>query len=224
MKPSNIFIVRHGQSEGNVDKTIYERQPDYTLNLTEKGVKQALNAGEEIYNLCSNSKAAMFYISPFYRARQTAHHIKKAFHSMEIKSIEDVRLREQEWGQHIAGSFNEDYEVQRDQHGHFYWRFPHGESCADVYDRISTFLSTLHRDFEKPDFPHNVIIVTHGMTMRVLLMRWFHMSVEEFELLANPKNAAFYHLTLDRVSGKFSLANKVQKYKQWKHDYVYKAE
>ena len=34
MKPQNIFIIRHGQSQGNVDKNIYKTQPDYTLKLT----------------------------------------------------------------------------------------------------------------------------------------------------------------------------------------------
>ena len=41
MKPENIFIVRHGESEGNVDKTIYERKPDYAITLTSTGKNQA---------------------------------------------------------------------------------------------------------------------------------------------------------------------------------------
>ncbi|MCJ7695420.1 MAG: histidine phosphatase family protein, partial [Anaerolineaceae bacterium] len=55
-------------------------------------------------------------------------------------------------------------------------------------DRVSTFLESLHRDFQKHDSPENVLIVTHGMMLRLFLMRWFHWSVEEFESLRNPKN------------------------------------
>ena len=33
-----------------------------------------------------------------------------------------------------------------------------------------------------------MLIVTHGMTLRLFLMRWFHWSVEEFEALRNPGN------------------------------------
>ena len=53
----------------------------------------------------------------------------------------------------------------------FYYRIPDGESGADVYDRVSTFLETLYRDFAKPDYPENTIIVTHGMTLRLFFMR-----------------------------------------------------
>ena len=76
--------------------------------------------------------------------------------------------------------------VNRDAYGTFYYRISEGESGADVYDRVSDFFGTLHRDFEKPDFPANALIVTHGMTLRLFLMRWFHWTVEEFEQLANP--------------------------------------
>ena len=44
-------------------------------------------------------------------------------------------------------------------------------------------MDTLHRDFQKTDFPQNVLIVTHGLTMRLFLMRWFHWTVSEFEAL-----------------------------------------
>lgn len=76
----------------------------------------------------------------------------------------------------------------RDEFSTFYYRIPDGESGADVYDRVSTFLDTLHRDFEKHNYPENVLIVSHGLTIRLFLMRWFHWSVEEFENLHNPKN------------------------------------
>jgi broad specificity phosphatase PhoE len=39
-----------------------------------------------------------------------------------------------------------------------------------------------------PDVNENVLIVTHGMTLRLFLMRWFHWTVEELENLRNPYN------------------------------------
>ena len=202
MKPVNIILVRHGQSEGNVDKTVYSRKPDYTLNLTLAGIQQAVDIGKEIAKICNDWTA--FYVSPFFRTRQTAECIQQSFKHNIWKSYEDVRLREQEWGGHISQGFNEDHETQRDEHGTFYWRFPNGESCADVFDRVSDFMNTLYRDFEKPDFPNNTVIVTHGMAMRVFLMRWLHLTVEQFELLANPSNCGIYHLRLG-VHNKYEL-------------------
>ena len=92
----------------------------------------------------------------------------------------------------------------RDAYGTFYFRVPDGESAADVFDRVSDFFSTLFRDFEKPNFPQNAVMVTHGMTIRLFLMRWFHYTVEEFERLANLENCAIVSLELQE-NGRYRL-------------------
>lgn len=193
MKPKRIILVRHGESEGNADINIYTSKPDYALKLTEKGQKQARNAGRILKNLIG-SESVRFYVSSFHRARMTAQEMLKAFDKNQYQISEDPRLREQEWSGALRVGMTiksqKAMKKERDSYGHFYFRFKGGESCADVYDRLSTFLDTLHRDFEREEFAENVCIVNHGMTARVFLMRWFHMTVEEFELLRNPRNCA----------------------------------
>jgi hypothetical protein len=60
---------------------------------------------------------------------------------------------------------------------------------------VSSFLATLSRDLLQfqdsgADMDKlNIIIVTHGLTLRLLLMRYFQLSVEEFEHSFNPQNA-----------------------------------
>ena len=136
---------------------------------------------------------------------------------------EDPRLREQEW----SGDFRaklENYdrlEKRRDSYGHFYFRIKGGESCADVFDRVSDFLNTLHRDFEKRDFPRNAIIVTHGMTMRLFLMRWFHWTVEEFEVVANPLNCEHYLMERNLHDDQFKLVTSPRQH-QIRHQFQYK--
>ena len=93
-------------------------------------------------------------------------------------------------------------------------------SVSDAYDRVSDFLDTLHRDFQKDDFPQNAILVAHGMLNRVFLMRWFHMSVEDFELLANPMNGEFYILQL-QPNGRYELAKLPRKYDKLSHEFQY---
>lgn len=194
MKPNKIFLIRHGQSEGNVNKSIYVEKPDYAVHLTEIGRKQASDTGKELSRMLRGEQVK-FYISPFWRTRETAVEIEKWFDPWQVvRSYEDPRLREQEWGHKSGVAFQMEWERERDAYGHFYWRFPDGESCADVYDRISDFLNTMFRDFQKDDYPGNAIIITHGMAMRLFLMRWFHYTVEKFEAIKNPKNAAWYLL------------------------------
>ena len=48
MKPKRIILIRHGESEGNVDRLNYETIPDYALNLTNTGQEQARIAGKQI--------------------------------------------------------------------------------------------------------------------------------------------------------------------------------
>lgn len=203
-RPNRIILIRHGQSHGNVDRSIYSSIPDYAVKLTDLGKRQALEAAEALLPLLPEKEAA-FYVSPFHRARQTYKELARIIFPERVR--EDPRLREQEWSGSLPPETSHEemlaLEKQRDAYGTFYYRFAGGESCADVYDRVSSFLDTLHRDFAKEDFPKTCIIVTHGMTLRVFLMRWFNMTVEEFELLANPENCC--RIVLERQEVKYRL-------------------
>jgi broad specificity phosphatase PhoE len=187
MRPKRIILIRHGNSEGNADRERYATTPDHALNLTTEGEQQALQAGQEIKQLIGEETVRV-YLSPYTRTRQTYQQISQSIAPNVDRVLEDPRLREQDWGHLRPTDQNEEISQQRDNFSTFYYRIPDGESGADVYDRISTFLETMHRDFEEPDYPPNALIVTHGFAMRLFLMRWFHWSVEEFENLRNPRN------------------------------------
>lgn len=155
---------------------------------------------------------------------------------------------------------------ERRQIGPFYYRFPDGESGADVYDRVDNFVEHLHRMFRRPpkqrgssrrahvvsrsdrhgrtrsevdnssslsppvdsasadssqmklpslkrlesrllslstegneegeDANDTIVIVTHGLTARLFLMRWFHLTVDQFHSLYNMGNCERYNLEL----------------------------
>lgn len=59
------------------------------------------------------------------------------------------------------------------------------ESGGDVSERISTFLTSLHREFKKEEFEKNVVLITHGLTCRLFLTRYFHWDVSVFQDLYN---------------------------------------
>jgi len=211
MKPKRIILMRHAESEGNVNKELYKVKPDYALNLTPNGLLQAATSGKALKDLIGTETVSA-YVSPFYRTRQTFGMVKPFLNIVEER--EDPRLREQEWcGKLRPEGYDYGTEEERDAYGHFYYRFHGGESCADVFDRISTFLETIYRDFRKDTNPENALIVTHGMTLRVFLMRWCHLTVEEFELLRNPKNAQF--IVLERqADNKYKLITPLEKYEK----------
>src|SRR5690349_3523252 len=182
MKPKRIILIRHGESEGNISRTVYGEKPDYAVLLTPNGMQQALKAGERLRSLVID-ESIQFYVSPLFRTKQTFQQIIKSFSRDQYSSREEPRLREQEWGHFRSLEQCNEVDQLRDAYGTFYFRIPDGESAADVYDRVSDFFHTLFRDFAKPDFAQNAVMVTHGMTIRLFLMRWFHCPVAEFEQL-----------------------------------------
>ena len=187
MKPKKIILIRHGKSEGNENPAIYIEKPDYALELSETGLKQADDAGKELLGIVGNERV-MFYISPFFRTRSTFERIARQLPRSQFDYREEPRLREQEWGHLRSVEENKQIDAERDRYGTFYYRFPDGESCADVYDRVSDFFGTLYRDFSKDEFPENTVVITHGMTIRLFLMKWLKWSVEDFETYSNPYN------------------------------------
>ena len=195
MKPKRIILIRHGESHANVDKYLFGQVPDYTIELTALGRKQAEEAGRQLKELVGD-ESMYFYVSPFWRARSTFEGVASAFPRTQFKYGEEPRLREQEWGYLRC---QEDFDKicrERREYGTFYYRIPGGEVGTDVYDRINDLLGSLYRDFAEDDFPENCVLVTHGLTIRLFIMRFFHLTVEEFERMTAPKNCDLVILEL----------------------------
>jgi len=205
MKPQFIYLVRHGESEGNVNEEIYKTVPDYRVGLTAKGRKQAVQAGKNIEkNALSRvifsdeyQPKVTIYSSPWTRARETTQGIIKGLGKkfVIVRSYEDPRLREQGWGNYKEDHLQRKINRERKAFGTFFYRMPHGESGADVYDRITTFIDTLYRDFDKHYSDIN-IIVTHGLTLKAFLTRFFHWSHEQFDGYKNPQNCEVFRMVL----------------------------
>jgi len=209
MKPNRIILIRHGESEGNIDKNKYLTIPDYALNLTPNGIEQAQKAGGAIKEIVG-TESVYVYLSPYFRTRQTLQQLKTSIEPNVANVIEDPRIRELDWGHLRHPDDNEEILKQRDDFSTFYYRIPDGESGADVFDRVSTFLETLYRDFNKPHYPQNTLIVTHGLTLRLFLMRWYHWTVEEFENLRNPQNCQIVVMQ-KRQDDKYELITQLKK-------------
>lgn len=216
--PRRIVLIRHGESEGNVDETAYVRTADWRISLTERGREQAAEAGHELQKILGNHPT-MWYVSPYVRTQQTLSELLKQCRSAPVADAgsrleqashlslgirEEPRIAEQQFG-----NFQNVEEVlaakeERARFGRFWYRFPSGESGLDVYNRTTSFISTIFRDMRAiqhllsspdgenngPGAEYNVVIVTHGLTLRLFLMRWLRWSVMAFENSRNPPNAA----------------------------------
>jgi broad specificity phosphatase PhoE len=216
MKPKAIYLIRHGESEGNINGEIYKTVPDWQIPLTENGRKQAEEArqflikdiGEIKFSWSTPREPVFFYSSPMYRAKQTAE-ILNGIWGAEI--FFDPRLREQEWGNYAESFSEKGVEHERKMYSVFYYRMPNGESGANVYDRITTVIDTMHRDFAKEDFPMNAVIISHGYAIKAFLMRWFHWSSEDFDSYMTPKNCEILKMVLKEGLDKYELVTPLRR-------------
>ena len=180
MRPKRIILVRHGESEANVDSLLYSRVPDHLIHLTDTGREQARFVGRQIASFIGNESFGV-YASPYMRALETKDYLLSSIPRRPVFDYQDPSLRELEYGNLPSPEASETNRDQREKCGSFFFRFPEGESCADVYDRMSAFLESLFRQFERADSPENVLIVSHGLAILCFLMRWFHWHVSKFE-------------------------------------------
>ncbi|KAH3756445.1 omega-amidase NIT2 [Pelomyxa schiedti] len=201
--PRYLFLVRHGESTANTNPEIYATVPDNKIPLSPTGDEQATLAGRHLKGLIGD-KPVQFFVSPYLRCEMTFQKIREAFDPHQINVREDPRLREQEWGNYQDPKEMPAIIEQRRHVGSFYFRFPSGESGADVYDRVSQFLGTLLREMKKSCAP-SVVVISHGITLRLLLMRYFHWTVEAFHDVWNPSNCEIVTLERPNNSPTFQL-------------------
>jgi broad specificity phosphatase PhoE len=204
MKPKHIILVRHGQSEANINKGMYEHTPDHLMNLTDTGKAQCLDCAQKLAPYTEGQNVTVWQ-SPYNRTRQTATEIMRYSKPADLRVKEDPRLREQDWGNFYTEEEAAKQNTDRRRHSEFFYRIENGESGADVYDRISTYLETLYRDFSHDDWTETVLISSHGITSLIFLMRFFHWTYEECKEETRFKNCGFVVLSLDIESGRYIL-------------------
>jgi len=196
--PEKLWIVRHGQSAGNVARdaaheaglgSIDIAMRDVDVPLSALGHEQARALGRWLASLPEEGKPEVVLSSPYVRARQTAKAICEEGGVTETarQPIVDERLREREFGvfdrltsNGIAAKYP-DLAEHRAMLGKFYHRAPGGESWADVILRLRGALDTIslhHAD-------RRVLIVCHQVV--VLCLRYILEEMDEAQILAIDK-------------------------------------
>ena len=207
MPVNELYLVRHGESIGNVAATQAEvdqldaipidiRDADVPLSAT--GEEQARALAEWLAE--QRDAIDLYWVSPYLRARQTLQ-IALGEDAASTRVVIDERLRDRELGildlltrRGVARLHPE--ETDRRRHlGKFYHRPPGGESWADVALRLRSFLG----DAMAAD-GDTALLVAHDAVVMVFL--YLLLGLPEPELLdfaaANTVlNASVTHLVRD---------------------------
>lgn len=191
--PSRLWIVRHGESAGNVAHAlayagklgridIAER--DVEVPLSELGREQAEALGRWFSAMPAEARPQVILTSPYLRAVTTARLASETGGFGDVKPCVDERLREREFGvldrltRWGIEEIHPDQAAFRKALGKFYHRPPGGESWCDVILRLRSALDTLSLHHAG----QNVLIVGHQVV--VLCLRYLLEGLNEEQILA----------------------------------------
>jgi broad specificity phosphatase PhoE len=216
--PQVLWIVRHGQSAGNVARDAAEaaslplidlstRDVDTPLSLL--GEQQSRTLGQWFARLNASEQPTAILTSPYLRARQTAALLFEALEATtdDIVLRADERLREKEFGildrltKHGIHAKYPELAEQRRHVGKFYFRPPGGESWCDVILRLRSVIDTLTRDYRR----ERVLIVAHQVIVncfRYLLERLDEAQILEIDRLLDVPNCSVTSYAFDAQVGK----------------------
>lgn len=164
-----IYVVRHGESEGNVaawkDGTLpLEPKGGLGTPLTDEGKRQA----EELSKLFKDINFAAVFSSDLARASETAEIIAAA-HDLPVTTRSSIR--ERNWGATITGAIRKEIEQAlkdlNDEERLAYKYAPDGESGLDAIKRFTDFLQEVAPAYKGK----KILVVNHGNVMRSFLIK-----------------------------------------------------
>ena len=215
--PTRLWLVRHGQSAGNVARDaalqaelhrIAVDGRDVDVPLSPLGGRQAHALGDWFSRQAEGDRPDVLLCSPYKRALQTAHLFREAGGSASDDPIcSDERLREKEFGildglttSGIAHDYPDQAEFRR-LLGKFYHRPPGGESWCDVILRLRSVLDTVSLHYAE----RRVMIVCHQVVvlcLRYILERLDEEAILRIDREANVANCGVTEYRFDPAAGR----------------------
>jgi len=192
--PQQIWLVRHGQSAGNVARDAATAAHEFLIDIAERdvdvplselGLRQSDALAQWFCALPPAERPNVLLYSPYLRARATAQTVLQQLGSEGMLAVvADERLREKEFGITdrlttfgIADKYPE-LAAQRKHVGKFYFRPPGGESWCDVILRLRSVLDTITREYRR----ERVLIVGHQVIVNCF--RYLFERMDEEAILA----------------------------------------
>jgi len=222
--PKRIHLVRHGLSESNLSVEVNRRKPDHAICLAEEGHKQAVEAGKFLAEHIQSGVPGMhrrkvrLMVSPYLRTRQTADGLEEGIRRMGIAydRHESLQLREQSFGLFDGIADDELAEIYPREHAHyekhaqfegvenglkgeFFAPMPMGESRARVCDRVRGTFGSILRSLR--DDYSDIVIVSHGVTIRCFIREFMHYPWKWCEKEPNPNNCSITTIEGERDKG-----------------------
>lgn len=196
-----LYLIRHGESLGNVSGNLTSTT-DY--ELTERGRQQAQRAGNALREELEG-KAVTAFCSSLLRARQTLEEILSSIGQGDLEFTQTADLKEMDVGILEGMPFEEQarkYPNLDMSRGLSSIQTPEGESFQDLKNRVQRFLDDYLKELYREE---NVLIVSHGITLRVLTNLLLKRPDGDVDSLNWMENTAVTVLKFDEEKGCFLI-------------------
>lgn len=194
---NKIFLVRHAQSEANVNFRVLRTITNMSANITETGINQAHQTGVFLSKKLSKDLPLKIWNSPYNRTRQTAKIIKEELkkNGFIFEEFESIYLSERQFGvldnvEHFTTEFHQEakhYLMHKKQKHDFFVRPPLGESPFDMCLRLDAFIN-----FELNTENVQHVMVSHGAAIKGFLMMFLKKDYDWYNEQKNPLNASVH--------------------------------
>jgi 2,3-bisphosphoglycerate-dependent phosphoglycerate mutase len=163
-----LVLVRHGESEWNLTN-LFTGWKD--VDLTEKGVKEARNAGRKLK--AHGIRFDIGYTSALKRAQRSLDLILEEMGQTSIPIIKNLALNERDYGD-LSGLNKDDARKKWGEQQVLIWRRsydvppPGGESLKDTVARVLPYY--IQEILPRVLRGENVLVAAHGNSLRALVM------------------------------------------------------
>ena len=183
-KKLHLFVITHCES-------CYNKRGIFTGRIDSKLTPKGYRFTKKIAERLKNEKIDVAYSSSLSRSKQTLKYIMK-YHP-KTKVVIDDRIIERDYGE-LSRKSKKKYEKEHPDLYPIYHRSyeippPGGESIKQVEKRVLPFIRDVIKLMKEKKI--NVLVVTHGNSIRPIRRYFEHLTPEEMMKLENYRHKIF---------------------------------
>ena len=147
-----IYVVRHGQTQGNINRLMYGRED---IDLTETGKEQARKTRE----LLKGVKFDLVFCSPLIRTK----HTMEIINEKNVQVNYDDRILERDCGEFQGLTFEQ---MDRESYWNYHQnlQYERAENIQALFARVYAFLE----EIKQKNSDKTILIVTHDGIAKVI--------------------------------------------------------
>lgn len=202
---TKLYITRHGQTHWNLEG---RSQGHLDSDLTDLGIQQAKWLGKRLQDIDID----VIFSSSSTRTIQTSENIRG---DRDIEIIPSDNLREINMGAWQGLLYDEVKSNYPDDYKNF-WYTPHlykpsiGETFNELIERASKELESIIEEYNGK----NVLVVTHGVTLKALVAYFENKTLENFWDGDHMASTCLNILEIEGNKRYFSLKNDIAHYQE----------